>query len=192
MDKEAYVQEQYDGNYTEGSGWVELGKMRALHCIKTIKTRPMDAPSVLDVGCRNGDALRIFQQGLYGSRVAGVDIVPAFVDAARAVCDDVEVGDAGALPYDDEEFDWCYTHHCLEHTLDIEAAVGELRRVARVGIYATIPIETAAKCAENHSHHHRHESAEEWLPLFTHPDWRLVWLSRDFDCTMVMVKKEYV
>ena len=83
-------------------------------------------------------------QGLYpvldslGASVAGVDISPAVVEAARRNYPQLEAsaGDVRSLPLDDASFDAIVSNSTLDHfdsVGEIETAVRELRRVLAPG-----------------------------------------------------------
>lgn len=94
--------------------------------------------SLCDVGCGTGHLIgRLAQRG--DLRAFGVDlnIAPdnhvggvAFIEAA------IE-----RLPFADRAFDTIVSTHTLEHALDIEAAVRELRRVAAQRLIIVVPRE---------------------------------------------------
>ena len=66
-------------------------------------------------------------------RVVGVDAAPDALDAAAELESSAEfvLGDAYALPFDDQTFDIVHTHQTLQHVQD---PVAMLREMARVGI----------------------------------------------------------
>jgi SAM-dependent methyltransferase len=83
-------------------------------------------------------------QGLYplldslGAAVAGVDISPAVVEAARRNYPELEAttGDVRSLPFDDASFDAIVSNSTLDHfdsVGEIETAARELRRVLAPG-----------------------------------------------------------
>ena len=88
---------------------------------------------LLDVGCGTGHWSAFFC-GM-GYRVAGIDIAPEMVEAARAALPECafEVADAGALPFDDASFDVVASMATLEFVPDPAAVVGEMARCARPG-----------------------------------------------------------
>jgi SAM-dependent methyltransferase len=71
-------------------------------------------------------------------RVAGIDVSPVIVDAARARYPrlDAEAADVRALPFPEEAFDAVVSNSTLDHFPsrdDIATALGELHRVLRPG-----------------------------------------------------------
>ena len=90
---------------------------------------------VLDVGCGTAIALRRLAAPETQLALVGVDRSPGMVSESRARERSGRVrwvvGDAGALPTPDRTYDVVLAMHMLYHASDIEAAVGELRRVLR-------------------------------------------------------------
>ena len=73
-----------------------------------------------------------------GARVTGIDVAPAVVAEAVARNDGLEavVADVRSLPFADASFDVVFSGSTLDHfesAADIQAALGELRRVLRPG-----------------------------------------------------------
>lgn len=87
---------------------------------------------ILEVGCGKGRILKRIHERFPDCRLEGVDIsrgllsyVPDFVETA--------VGEIEFLPYQDNAFDVVYTIECIEHSVNLRAAVRELIRVCRPG-----------------------------------------------------------
>ncbi len=95
---------------------------------------------VLEVGCGNGYWLRrMLDWGCDPTRVAGIDILPEKVSAARsrlpAACD-IRQGDATSLPWDANTFDIVTQNVMFSSVLDGDlrkAIAHEMMRVARPG-----------------------------------------------------------
>jgi SAM-dependent methyltransferase len=90
---------------------------------------------VLDVGCGTAIALRRLVAREAGLALVGIDRSPGMVSESRAREGTGRVrwvvGDVGALPTPDHVYDVVLAMHMLYHASDVEAAVGELRRVLR-------------------------------------------------------------
>jgi ubiquinone/menaquinone biosynthesis C-methylase UbiE len=85
----------------------------------------------LDAGCGDGRYLEALAAELPARR-AGVDISERILETARARVDaDFRQGNLQALPFADSEFDLVLCSQVIEHVLDADAAVAELRRVLR-------------------------------------------------------------
>jgi len=95
---------------------------------------------VLDVGSGIGGPAR-YLAATFGCKVTGVDLSPAFVDAAnyltarcglsdRAV---FQVGDARHLPFEDASFDAVFLQHVAMNIADRPALYAEVRRILAPG-----------------------------------------------------------
>jgi ubiquinone/menaquinone biosynthesis C-methylase UbiE len=95
---------------------------------------------VLDLGCGIGGPAR-FLAATFGCKVTGVDLSPAFIDAANyltARCRLAErvtfvVGDALHLPFDDATFDAVFLQHVAMNIEDRSALYAEIRRMLAPG-----------------------------------------------------------
>ncbi|MBZ5513774.1 MAG: methyltransferase domain-containing protein [Acidobacteriia bacterium] len=100
----------------------------------------LDRPAGVVVGCGSGDEVVYLRHMLRSDRVVGVDMLPAFSNAARREsC--VAMGDAQSLPLESEAFDFAAAFHSLEHVGDPRRALGEIWRVLRPGawFYVGVP-----------------------------------------------------
>lgn len=101
---------------------------------------------VCDVGCGTGHLLNELVQNGARSGV-GVDINVSHEGAADGVLFVEALIDR--LPFADATFDTVVSTHALEHTLDICAAVSELRRIARRRLIIVVPRERPSRWALN-------------------------------------------
>ncbi len=85
---------------------------------------------VLECGCASALDFNYFKQ--LGKKYTGVDITPAFVDAALVRGANVHLGSILKIPFADETFKTAYCRHVLEHLdmSDVPVAVAEMARVA--------------------------------------------------------------
>lgn len=98
------------------------------------------ASLVLDIGCGLGGAARALAE-LRGCQVVGIDLTPAFCEAAAAMSrwtsldtrTSFQVGDATALVFDDASFDAAVTIHAAMNIPDKPAMYREAHRVLRSG-----------------------------------------------------------
>jgi ubiquinone/menaquinone biosynthesis C-methylase UbiE len=96
--------------------------------------------SVLDIGSGLGGPARTLA-AQYGCTVTGIDLTPSFCTAANELSrwtglDDrttFRVGDACALPFDDDSFDAAMTIHAAMNIPDKPAVYQEARRVLKPG-----------------------------------------------------------
>jgi SAM-dependent methyltransferase len=95
---------------------------------------------VLDVGCGIGGPAR-YLAATFGCKVTGIDLSPAFIDAATwlaarcGLSDRVsfQVGDALHVPFDDASFDAVFLQHVAMNIADRAALYKEMRRVLAPG-----------------------------------------------------------
>ena len=107
-------------------------------CIQRI-TEEVVGPSILDVGCGTGFLLRRILQarGATFERVTGTDlIVPEEQTDLELVPAKIE-----KLPFSNGEFDTVICTHVIEHILDYQQAIRELRRICRKKLIIVVPRE---------------------------------------------------
>jgi ubiquinone/menaquinone biosynthesis C-methylase UbiE len=96
-----------------------------------------DGERVLDVGCGTGSLTYTLASSAPRSEIVGIDPSTAFVDYARSRTSDprlsFDVGNAQSLPYPDGSFDKCLSLLVFQFIPDVPRAIGEIRRVTRVG-----------------------------------------------------------
>jgi ubiquinone/menaquinone biosynthesis C-methylase UbiE len=88
-----------------------------------------DGSRVIDVGCGQGPLVKLLAD--LGCRVTGVDPSAVALEAARKRWPDldlVQIEDS-RLPFDDSSFDVATCTHVLEHVLDTQTLLSEIRRV---------------------------------------------------------------
>jgi SAM-dependent methyltransferase len=93
---------------------------------------PRRSSSVLDVGCGNGENLAMLSAWGF-SRASGVEWDERACEAARSLGFEVRAGSAEAIPYEDASQDFVFLRHVIEHVLDLDRALSEVRRVLRQG-----------------------------------------------------------
>lgn len=97
---------------------------------------------LVDIGCGVGGPARYMAQR-FGCEVDGVDITPAFVEAANRLTEMVGLqdrvrivlGDGQSLPFDDDSFDGGYAQHVTMNVPDRKAFFAEAFRVLKPGAF---------------------------------------------------------
>lgn len=116
------------------AGAVSPLRWNRMHPIRWV---PPGARSVLDVGCNVGGFLEHCRACFPGIALAGVEVNPLALAAARRALPEAELYPAGgeALPFADGRFDCVTCIEVLEHVPegDRPAALAEMRRVLRPG-----------------------------------------------------------
>lgn len=93
--------------------------------------------SLLDVGCGSGYFLKQANKRGYDS--CGCDVIPDLkIEGSKYVQANVE-----QLPFEDNAFDIVTCSHTLEHVIDFNNAISELKRVARKQLIVVVPCQRA-------------------------------------------------
>lgn len=99
---------------------------------------------LLDVGCGVGAVLGVIGRRFPGLELAGIDIEPRQIEAARGylpslgLSADLRPGDAARMPWPDGTFDHAYMMWFVEHLRDASPVLREVRRVLKPGGTVTI------------------------------------------------------
>lgn len=121
----------YDAWYQSARGsWI--GEQEFSILLKLFS--PKEGQSLLDVGCGTGYFSQRFQQ--LGLQVTGLDPDPAMIGFAKAKESQIKYieGDALALPFADNSFDYCSAITSLCFVTEPEKAIAEMLRVSRHGV----------------------------------------------------------
>jgi SAM-dependent methyltransferase len=91
--------------------------------------------SILDVGTGPGDFLIRLRNSGHRGRLLSVDSSPGMVAKAKSLAPTIQFiqADAQQLPFPDESFDVVTARHMLYHVPSIPLALGEARRVLKLG-----------------------------------------------------------
>lgn len=95
------------------------------------RSHPYQINKLLVVGCGSGLEAAILAQQL-PAEVSGIDIKNEFDPEAARIAT-LQTGDATALTFADETFDFIFSYHALEHIENPVKALEEMRRVLRPG-----------------------------------------------------------
>jgi SAM-dependent methyltransferase len=111
---------------------------RRLALLDRIKSLPFE--SALDVGCAEGFFTAAIAEAR-GAEVWGVDLSDRAVTVAAARYGfPVAAAKATALPFADGAFDLVFSTETIEHVLDPEAMIAEMRRVSCGHVLVTTPV----------------------------------------------------
>lgn len=91
--------------------------------------------SILDIGCGRGLLLKKLHERAPDLALTGIDISEKLCEISKKNVPTATIirGDAEALPFPDESFDFIFMTEVLEHMLDYDKAVSELCRVLKLG-----------------------------------------------------------
>src|ERR1700747_943381 len=121
---------------------------------------------VLDVGCGQGIALEIFRQ--FGLRAVGVTLGPDFA-TCRPKGFEVFQMDQNFMDFADDEFDFLWCRHVLEHSVVPLFTLAEYHRVTKPDglVYIEVPAPDTSAHHENNPNHYSVFPASSWLALFS-------------------------
>ncbi|HEX8142194.1 MAG TPA: class I SAM-dependent methyltransferase [Pyrinomonadaceae bacterium] len=117
----------------EGSHWWFAGRRRIISGFieKICRDMGVERPRILDVGCGTGANLEMLAR--FGE-AEGVDVSPEALSFCRERgLQNVRLGAAERLPYEDESFDLVTALDVVEHLDDDTAGLREMRRVLKPG-----------------------------------------------------------
>jgi len=108
----------------------------ARQVIAGMKIRAGD--QILDLGCGNGWATRLLAKAAAGAQALGIDISPAMIAEAERLHSNTirarySVGAFEKLELSDARFQHVVSLEALYYTLDLHAALAEIRRVMKPG-----------------------------------------------------------
>ncbi|MEO0272290.1 MAG: class I SAM-dependent methyltransferase [candidate division WOR-3 bacterium] len=114
-----------------------------------IKRHVQTNARILDVGCAMGGFLDYLKENGF-NEVYGIEPVVAYVDRASKNVNNVKVGSAESVPFDDEYFDVLIMDQVLEHLYEPRKAFREAKRVLKKGGYLFIGVPDAARYRETY------------------------------------------
>ena len=108
----------------------------------------LEGDRIADIGCGRGFLAGKIARLLPGGSCHGVDIAPpSLADAPDNLT--FSAGWAGRLPFEDKAFDTVICSHTLEHLIDFDGALADLRRIARRRLILVVPREREYKYSLN-------------------------------------------
>jgi SAM-dependent methyltransferase len=100
---------------------------------------PRGSASVIDIGCGTGELTARLAAKYPAASFIGIDLEEPHLERARERCQEFgervrfEKGDALALSFEDESFDFAVCRHLVQAVPDARGVVSEIRRVLRPG-----------------------------------------------------------
>jgi SAM-dependent methyltransferase len=123
------------GGYTPAAFRHYIRELALLDALSKLEFR-----SALDVGCAEGYFMNVVRER-FGADVWGVDISTAALAKAHELYGLTVAGaDATRLPFADASFDLVFSTEVIEHVLEPDAMLAELRRVSRRVVIVTTPV----------------------------------------------------
>lgn len=99
--------------------------------------------TILDAGCGRGRLAEAIARAKPDAVVVGVDLAPPAAQAPANLS--FLQGWLGRLPFPDKSFDTVLCTHTLEHVLDLDGALADLRRIARRRLILVVPRERESR-----------------------------------------------
>ena len=78
------------------------------------------------------------------------------------------------MPLADNNIDWGFCSHTLEHMRDPPGALREMARVIKRGCYFVVPLENLSHARRNHAHAVSYIRTADWKKLMQHNGWNVV------------------
>jgi SAM-dependent methyltransferase len=109
-------------------------------CLELLK-RDVLGKKILDAGCGNGYLVKVLKKR--NNKIVGFDMNPPAtfrIDGISFIKGNLE-----NLPFQDAEFDTVVCTHALEHVIDLQKAIYELRRVTNKRLIIVVPLQRPYK-----------------------------------------------
>ena len=100
-----------------------------------LKTIPADTEKLIDIGSGNGYLLKQIKKAYPKIGLSGFDIK----DTDTATEYSYIKGNIEALPFEDKSFDVVTCSHVLEHIIDVDKAISELKRITKKTLIIAVP-----------------------------------------------------
>ena len=171
----------FDGERKHGYGGFSYNSRFWQPVIPTFKNywNLDSSSSVLDVGCAKGFMLYDLKKNIPGIKVNGIDISEyAIENSLKEIKEDLIVGNATNLPYEDNSFDVVISINTV-HNLDIENCAKALKEIQRVSKkYSFITVDAYRNDKEKELMYAWNLTAktimsvEEWVNFFNKNDYK--------------------
>lgn len=125
----AYYDQRYTGEYMQD--WPEAKLQRVERLIRSLDLP--EAGIAVDLGCGVGVFSRVLKTALPGWSVIGLEISPNAVAAARARHRDIDFRLLGETDLGSINADFVFSHHVLEHVIDLGGIWEQTRLISRPG-----------------------------------------------------------
>jgi len=102
--------------------------------LKMLAMLPPNLSSILDIGCSEGRNLRVCRKQFPRARICGTDIGTSQAETLLSQGFEFRPSDVNqAIPFSDREFDVVLCGEVVEHLVDPDATIAEMRRVLKPG-----------------------------------------------------------
>jgi ubiquinone/menaquinone biosynthesis C-methylase UbiE len=155
---EKYYDLQKNEAGTIKGGWVN----QMIEAFKIFLESKDKDSKILDIGCAYGcGILAMNELGYYN--IIGVDLVTEKLEHGKKLGLDVLEMDMHNLKFNDNEFDYSFMSHVIEHSIDPVKTITEMIRVTKKMGFIIAPIEEANGIhSENSPHTSPFKSEDDW------------------------------
>lgn len=154
--------------------WAEKALLAAKNFIEILGPSLFDDDVVADFGSRTGYVAELLKRMLYIKTIC-VDISQESIAACEKLGFEGICARLEHLPMADGSVDWGFCSHTLEHVKDMDAAVGELTRVVKRGLFLVFPLEDADNTDKNPSHMRYSTDPNFYIAPFEARGWKRGW-----------------
>lgn len=130
------------------TSWVEKNRLKTITNLiaSHMKKYKLENPSILEVGCGDGYVLKEINNKIKTTNLIGVDVNQKWLDSAKSRLNEkvkLIYGFAEELPFESNSIDIIVCTEVLEHVIDPEIVLQELKRVIKPNcpIIVSIPNE---------------------------------------------------
>lgn len=124
-------EEVFYEHYVTRGGAVSFAEDRLQRVLRRV---PLSCTSLIDVGSGNGRNLEFLRGGLPNARLCGVEIAASGVENIRRLGFEAKQCDASVeIPYEDATFDVALCGEIIEHVVQTDRLLQEIKRVLKPG-----------------------------------------------------------
>lgn len=135
-------EEEYAEYYRIHRPLTGRGTDMSRECLQFVKDHVGEdkGQAIVDIGCGSGYMLNQLKEWGY-TNLSGSDIIE--IDLGPDI--DFKQGNIEHLPYPDNAFDTVICNHTIEHVLNPQKAISELKRITRKRLIITTPVQKFSK-----------------------------------------------
>jgi len=169
-----YTKVQAEHNDVSGF-WVNRALYAAKNFLEVVGANLFDDDTVADFGSRTGYVADMLKR-ITSLNPICVDISAEHIKVCESKGFPAFAGRIENMSFlRDGEVDWGFCSHTLEHVKDYDAAVKELNRVVKRGLFIVIPMEHEDAGDANPSHMRFSTNIHDYITPFEALGWKMGW-----------------